>query len=99
MDTITVDITGNYALKVSDFDKDSDRFIFDTNTDLSVAGFTTLQSGETELELSSGARIMVNDGEGVQNLEANSLDYFIFDDEVFSGAISLSSGDLVIRAL
>ena len=95
VDTITVDITGNYALKVSDFDKDSDRFIFDTNTDLSVAGFTTLQSGETELELSSGARIMVNDGEGVQNLEANSLDYFIFDDEVFSGAISLSSGDLV----
>ena len=95
VDTITVDITGNYALKVSDFDKDSDRFIFDTNTDLSVAGFTTLQSGETELELSSGARIMVNDGEGVQNLEANSLDYFIFDDEVFSGAISLSSGGLV----
>ena len=95
LDTITVDITGNYALKVSDFDKDSDKFIFDTDTNLSVKGFTTLQSGESELVLSSGARIIVNDGEGVQNLEANSLDYFIFDDEVFSGVISLSSEDLV----
>ena len=95
LDTITVDITGNYALKVSDFDKDSDKFIFDTDTNLSVKGFTTLQSGESELVLSSGARIIVNDGEGVQNLEANSLDYFIFDDEVFAGVISLSSEDLV----
>jgi len=94
VDTITVDITGNYALKVSDFDKDSDKFIFAIDTDLSVKGFTTLQSGESELVLSSGARIIVNDGEGVQKLEANSKDYFIFDDEVFSGAISLSSKDL-----
>jgi hypothetical protein len=93
-DTIKVDISGNYALKVSDFDKDSDKFILDTDTDLSFNGFTTLQSGESELTLLSGVSITVNDGEGVQNLKANSRDYFIFDDEVFSSAIDIASADL-----
>jgi Ca2+-binding RTX toxin-like protein len=93
-DTITVDISGNYTLKVSDFDKQNDNFILGTDTNLSVAEFTTLQGGESELQLSSGARIIVNDGDGVQNLYANSSDYFIFDDEIFSGSISLASENI-----
>ena len=93
-DTISVDISGNYTLKVSDFDTQNDTFILTTNTALSVDGFTTLQSGESELSLTSGTRIIVNDGGGVQKLSANSLDYFIFDDEVFSGNISIGSANL-----
>jgi len=93
-DTISVDISGNYTLKVSDFDTQNDTFILTTNTALSVDGFTTLQSGESELSLTSGTRIIVNDGDGVQKLSANSLDYFIFDDEVFSGNISIGSANL-----
>ena len=93
-DTINVDISGNYTLKVSDFDTQNDTFILTTNTALSVDEFTTLQSGESELSLTSGTRIIVNDGGGVQKLSANSLDYFIFDDEVFSGSISIGSASL-----
>ena len=65
-----------------------------TDTKLSVEEFTTLQGGESELQLSSGARIIVNDSDGVQNLYANSSDYFIFDDEIFSGSISLASENI-----
>lgn len=46
------------------------------------------------MSLTSGTRIIVNDGGGVQKLSANSLDYFIFDDEVFSGSISIGSANL-----
>ena len=93
-DTITVDVTDDHTLIVSDFDADHDSFIFSSDTTLSVRSFSAFASAGSELVMSSGATVSTDDGSGIQKFTAKSIDYFVFDDEIFSGTEDIAASDL-----
>jgi len=93
-DTIKVDVSDTYSLKISDFDAEKDTFLFDTASEIEITGFTTLQNGDGEITLSSEAEIIVNDSYGYQKVSSNTLDYFLFDDDSYSGSLTISDASL-----
>jgi hypothetical protein len=44
--------------------------------------------------MSSGTTVSTDDGSGIQKFTAKSIDYFVFDDEIFSGTEDIVASDL-----